>query len=464
MADETDHYTTLHVAPDASEEEIRLAFRRLARLYHPDVAGTGDIAEMQRLNAAYQVLSHPERRRQYDLSRGYVPAGQAEAGEREAAPRTTTTTTSAGPGRTGAPRRASVTQRAGPLRHVATLASPDAMPVTSVSFAEAVPLAGAGLIDGRLLVFDLPGAALLRTLAFAESAATGVLQEVRLSPSGTFAAAWGFLLGTRVWRVDIGKAIWTLGASAPTGSMDVALTDEPPQVRLAVPDAPLALADEDPFRWAHEGRRSTAIFTRPFAGPISPRWTQPLRCGEESRTRGGRDADWRVHQRVLAQDGSRLLTLASARGSGEARTGLLRVWELEHQSVFGTVRPQQVAQAECPAGGQWHPLSATPDLRWVAIGHLGRSMHVLAPGTREHFRIETGPIPVEARGALAPDGSRLALARGAALDLWEVATGRPLARWEFAAEITAVTYGRGPAGMMLGVGLANGLADVWSDG
>jgi hypothetical protein len=458
MADREDYYAILHVAPDATEEDIRLAFRRLARLYHPDVAGTGSLSQMQRLNAAYQTLSHPERRRQYDLSRGYVPAAPAGAGDHAANSRPPSPSTQTPP---PTERRASVTRRSGPFRHVATLATPDVMPVTSVTFAEAVALAGAGLIDGRVLVFDLTGATLLRTLAFGPAALACVLHEVRLSSSGTFAAAWGFQMGTRVWRVDIGKALWTLGASAPAGSMDLALTDEPQQVRLVTPDAPLALADDDPFRWAHDGRHGSAIFTRPFDGPISARWTQPLHCSESGHLHGARGDEWFVHQRMLARDGTHLLTLSSLRGDGDTRKGALRLWEIEHRGVFGTIRPQPVARVACPAGGQWFPLTATPDLGKVALGHLGRAMYVLTLGTKDGSRIETGLIPSEARAALSPDGAHLALARGTALDVWDALSGAPLAAWQFAAEITAVEFGRGPAGALLGIGLANGLIDIW---
>src|SRR5579884_16527 len=62
MADDEDYYAILGVPTDADQERIRLAFRHLARLYHPDVAGTGDVVRMQRLTAAYRTLGDPERR------------------------------------------------------------------------------------------------------------------------------------------------------------------------------------------------------------------------------------------------------------------------------------------------------------------------------------------------------------------------------------------------------------------
>jgi curved DNA-binding protein len=60
------YYVLLQVSPEASQEEIRSAYRRLARRYHPD--GTDPNPQLMRLlNAAYEVLRDPAKRRQYDL-------------------------------------------------------------------------------------------------------------------------------------------------------------------------------------------------------------------------------------------------------------------------------------------------------------------------------------------------------------------------------------------------------------
>ena len=70
-----DYYDTLGVARDATQEDIKKAFRRLARKYHPDVSREKDAeARMKDVNEAHAVLSDPEKRAAYDqLGRGYQP-------------------------------------------------------------------------------------------------------------------------------------------------------------------------------------------------------------------------------------------------------------------------------------------------------------------------------------------------------------------------------------------------------
>ena len=63
-----DHYETLGVARDATDEELKRAYRKMARQYHPDANPDDPKAEarFKGVSAAYEVLSDPERRSSYD--------------------------------------------------------------------------------------------------------------------------------------------------------------------------------------------------------------------------------------------------------------------------------------------------------------------------------------------------------------------------------------------------------------
>src|SRR5262247_4729410 len=63
-----DYYETLGVPKTATEDEIRSAFRKLARKHHPDVAKDKKAAEekFKEINEAYEVLGDPQKRKKYD--------------------------------------------------------------------------------------------------------------------------------------------------------------------------------------------------------------------------------------------------------------------------------------------------------------------------------------------------------------------------------------------------------------
>ena len=73
MSDKRDYYDVLGVEKSASASDLKNAFRRLARKYHPD-RSTEDDAEdrFKEIQEAYAVLSDDQKRAQYDRSVSYT--------------------------------------------------------------------------------------------------------------------------------------------------------------------------------------------------------------------------------------------------------------------------------------------------------------------------------------------------------------------------------------------------------
>ena len=103
-----DPYKILQVDPEAEDEVIAAAYRRLARKYHPDTApGAEAVGRMEAINAAWEVLGNPKRRAAHDRQRALEAALARSAADRggsdDPAPSTSTQPRAADGARPGAP-------------------------------------------------------------------------------------------------------------------------------------------------------------------------------------------------------------------------------------------------------------------------------------------------------------------------------------------------------------------------
>lgn len=78
-----DFYRILNVSKSASQEEIKRAYRKLSRKYHPDNAGADARDMFEKVQQAYAVLSDEEKRRAYDRKLEGNIKRHPEAGKKE---------------------------------------------------------------------------------------------------------------------------------------------------------------------------------------------------------------------------------------------------------------------------------------------------------------------------------------------------------------------------------------------
>lgn len=70
--DEPDFYSILGVLPDCDPKQLELAYKALAKQYHPDHSETADLGRFKEITAAYRVLRDPLKRLEYDDANGYL--------------------------------------------------------------------------------------------------------------------------------------------------------------------------------------------------------------------------------------------------------------------------------------------------------------------------------------------------------------------------------------------------------
>ncbi len=237
--DTTDnYYAILGVPIDADSETLKRAYRQLARRYHPDLAGPEGAVQMKRINRAYDVLSDPEKRLNYDTIIGGVIdlRNDGLTRPRPVARKFATMDDLEFSG-------LSIFSTKGPLKTGPVLHSGLGVisVVSSVQTAQETLIA-LGSLDGKGFLWhpQQPD----RRIPFTADPAQTIesLKELRFSVNGGLLAGWG-RLSLHVWNTNDGSLLWSYPliqrAVSAHYSLDVVLQEAGHSQREAIMALPL---------------------------------------------------------------------------------------------------------------------------------------------------------------------------------------------------------------------------------
>lgn len=460
MMDTPDNfYAILGVPIDADSETLKRAYRQLARRYHPDVAGPAGAVQMKRINRAYDVLSDPEKRLNYDTIIGGVIDFRKGGLTR---PRTR-------------PHKFDLADdiefsglsifstkgpfKAGPVLHtkLGVISSLSSIPAQG-GFCIAI-----GTLDGKGMLW-YPENTVAPTHFTADPALTvESLRALRFSAQGNLLAGWG-RLGLHIWDAKDGHLLWSYPlverAVSAYYSLDTLLLENPAgqqEVMMALPLLPDANLGPRAL-----GVRATDVVKHTLGAP--PRsLSTPLICAEEEVEKR---QFWAIRLRALAQDTQTLLTFSCAHVPGEAdEMAVVRRWDLTARTrMGGKPRPQITASVVIGLCVEYAPpYAVTPDATTIALVYGGHKVRLYDTVTGLYSELPGGTMGGSAKLALSPDAKWLAIAREdseineGVIDLWGTGEGQIAQKLYHPWQISALHFSE----KRLIVALTDGTIQIW---
>jgi WD40 repeat protein len=460
MMDTPDNfYAILGVPIDADSETLKRAYRQLARRYHPDVAGPGEAVQMKRINRAYDVLSDPEKRQNYDTIIGGVidfrKGGLVRPRSKPYKFDPTDDIEFSG---------LSIFSTKGPFQVGPVLRTTLGVISSLSSFqTQSGSCIATGTLDGKGMYWHPESAAAPTHFAADPALTVESLRALRFSARGNLLAGWG-RLGLHIWDCSEGHLLWSYPlverAVSAYYSLDTLVLETSAgqqEVMMALP-----LLPEDNFGPRALGVRATDVVKHMLGSP--PRTlSEPLICAEEEVEKRH---FWAIRLRALAQDTRTLLTLSCAHVPGEAdEMAVIRRWDLTSRTRVGNkLRPQittSVVIGRCI--DYTPPYAVTPDAKTLAIVYSGRKVRLYDTVSGLYSELPGGTMGGSAKLALSPDGKWLAIAREdseineGVIDLWATDEGQIAQKLYHPWQISALHFSE----KRLIVALTDGTIQIW---
>lgn len=453
------YYAILGVPLDADNDTLKRAYRQLARRYHPDLAGPEGAVQMKRINRAYDVLSDPEKRLNYDtiiggnidLRKGGLtrprPVARKFSVEDELEFAGLSIFSTRGPLHTGARLQSGL----GVISALNSFEGADGLSIA------------AGSLDGRGLCWQVDGTREPVHFAMDDGQTIESLRELRFSAGGTLLAGWG-RLGLHVWKTADGSPQWSypLNQRAVSAhySLDMVLKEQASGAAELWMALPLQL--QDPLAPRIHGVRGTDVVAHTLGTPPEELGV-PLSCAESDVKRR---EFWAIRLRALSQDLQTLFTLSCANVPDEEEQMIvLRRWDLTSKTRVGNRARPQISTAitaglcaRCTP-----PYAITADTRIIAFIYADKSLRLHDTLAGTYSELASGSMGASSRLAISPDGEWVAVAREdseineGVIDLWSARQSQIVQKLYHPWQVSALHF----AGRQLIVALTDGTIQTW---
>jgi WD40 repeat protein len=457
------YYAILGVPVEADNDTLKRAYRQLARRYHPDIAGPEGALQMKRINRAYDVLSDPEKRLNYDTIIGGV-IDLRGGGMTRPRPVQRKFDQSEDIEFSGL----SIFSTRGPFHNGPALHSQLGV-VSSLNCVQTEhgTCIAAGSLDGKGLIWRPDNKEAATHFAADPTLTVESLRELRFSSTGSLLAGWG-RLGLHVWDMRSSSLLWSyaLGQRAVSAhySLDTVLQETPEGTREVLMALPLL--KEDPLAPRAHGVRGTDVVKHVIGMPADA-LSESLVCAENEIEKRQLRA---IRLRALAQNAQTLLTLSCARVPGEQNEMvIIRQWNLHApaRKRFGGKGSPQISVsllagscADCAP-----PYAVTPDTRTLAFVYAGKTLRLYDTASGLYNELNSGSMGASSRLAISPDAQWVAVAREdsevneGVIDLWSAGRGQVVQKLYHPWQISALHF----ADKQLIVALTDGTIQVWKE-
>jgi hypothetical protein len=455
------YYAILGVPIDADSDTLKRAYRQLARRFHPDLAGPEGAVQMKRINRAYDVLSDPEKRQQYDTIIGGVidlrksgltrprPVRRKFDASEDIEYAGLSIFSTKGPFHTGA----RLQTRIGIISALNSVQTPNGFCIA------------AGTLDGKGILWRQRTGQAQITFAADPTFTIESLRELRFSPGGKLLAGWG-RLGLHIWNAQDGSLLWSYSLSqravSAHYSLDAVLQekqDGPGDVWMALP-----LLRDDPLAPRSQGVRATDVVRHSLEAPVDA-LSAPIICAEDEIEKR---QFWAIRLRKLSCDVHTLLTLSCANVPTEQEQMIvIRRWDLTAKARFGgKIRPQiSISLTAGLCADCTPPYAVTPDAITLAFVYTGKMVRIYDVAGGTYSELDSGFMGASSRLAISPDAQWIAVAREdsevneGVVDLWSVPKSEIVQRLYHPWQISTLHF----ADSELIVALTDGTIQVWKE-